>query len=447
MASGNSKIIAIAIVIVSFLAFFAGFRYNAFQVLKDGKYLDNQAESLVMGRLVKSRTDGIFSSGALCGRCQAEKKDTALFNYQYKAFIEDIPCKRFYPYLSQIGFHAVVYSLIDRVSPFTSVTDLELLRSFKSGMLALVMSLVVLWFFLEMGLWPAVFVFSGILLTPWITFLGKELWFCVWTNFIPFVAALFLLRKEYRQNIPSGPVILLLTILAILFNFIYNGYEWVTTTLIMASVPFFYYWRKAAWPLKKLLRRTGWLIAGSLAAALATFSVLVYQISLVKGSLSEGIDWIIFSFQKRSYGGADALPEVFEKQLHHSIWEVFLINLGGVAFRFPRFISDHVPRYFGGILNAEILFLLMIITFLVFYRRNLLKLSSESITRLKNLVITTWISLLAPFSWFVIFKGHAWSHFHINYITWDMPFMMFMMALTGVLVVELFKVVRKQQTR
>ena len=431
MASGNSKIIAIAIIAVSFLAFFTGFRYNAWHVLKDGRYLDTQAESMVMGRLVKSRTDGIFSSGGLCGRCQAEKKDTALFNYQYKAFTEDIPCNRFYPYLSQIGFNAVIYSLIDRASPFTSATDLELLRSFKSGMLALVLSLVVLWFFLEMGIWPAVFVFSGIFLTPWITFMGRDLWFCVWTNFIPFVAALFLLRKEYCQNKPSGPVILLLTILAILFNFIYNGYEWVTTTLIMASVPFFYYWRIAAWPMKKLLRRISWLIAGSIAAALATFSILVYQISLVKGSFSEGIDWIIFSFQKRSYGGAEVLPEVFEKQLHHSIWEVFLINLGGMAFRFPRFISDHVPRYFGGILNAEILFLLVVITFLVFYRRNLLKISSDKINFMKNLVITTWISLLAPFSWFVIFKGHAWSHFHINYITWWMPFGLFAMALIG----------------
>lgn len=431
MAISKSKIIAISVFIISFVVFYAGFRYNTWQVLKNGKFLDNQAESLVVGRLVKSAADGITSSGGLCGRCYNQKNDTALFENQYRAFLNNESCKKYVPYLSQIGFHAMVYFAIDKASPFKKSTDLQIMYAFKSGMLAMVMSFIVLWFLLELGLLPAIFVSAGILLTPWFTFLGRDLWFCIWTNFLPFLAALFILRQENRTGKLNGRSILLIVSLVVLFSFIYNGFEWVTTTLIMTAVPFFYYWRMGQWPFARLAKRIGWLVAGSLASVMITFSILIYQIAQVKGTISKGIEWLIFSFQKRTYGGGEDLPEVFEKQIDHSIWEVFLINLGGVAFPFPAFISQHVPRYFGGILFAEILFILLIITFLIFYRRNFLKIKEENRKWLQNLSIVTWISLLAPFSWFVIFKGHAWSHHHINYITWWMPFGLFVMALLG----------------
>jgi hypothetical protein len=43
----------------------------------------------------------------------------------------------------------------------------------------------------------------------------------------------------------------------------------------------------------------------------------------------------------------------------------------------------------------------------------------------------TWFSLLAPLSWFVIFKGHSFIHTHMNAITWHMPFMFLGFALVG----------------
>lgn len=417
--------------LLSFLAFFAGFRYNAWKVLEHNRLPDNQGESMAVGRLVKSRTDGVFSAAGLCGRCNDGPKDSSLFAYQFTAYENDIPCKKFEPYLSQIGFHAAVYSMIDSISPFSSKVTLNRIRDFKSATLAMVMSFILLWFFLEMGLLPAIFVFFGVLLTPWFTFLGRDLLLCVWTNYLPFLVALFLLRKENTCGKLSEFKILLCSSLAILANFIFNGYEWVTTTLIMASVPFFYYWKKDNWPLKKLVRRISWLVAGSLASLLVSFSILIFQISKVKGSFSTGIDWLIFSFQKRTYGSADQMPEIIEKQLDHSILEVFKFSFGGAAFLLPSFLADHLSFFFNRIFFAEIVFLLMILTFLLFYKSNFLNLSSEKIQTPKNLAIISWISILAPLSWSVIFKGHAWSHYHINYITWFMPFGLFVMALAG----------------
>jgi hypothetical protein len=439
MAIRKSKIIAISVYFISFVAFFCGFLFNAWGVLEKNKFLDPQAETLVIGRLVKSRTDGIFSAGALCGRCTEKPKNISLFDYQYLAYKENLPCKSFYPYLSQIGFHAIFYSMIDQVSPFSPNINLWILRAFKCATLALIMSLIVHWFLLEFGIISAIFVFLGVLLTPWFTYLGRDLWFCVWTNFLPFVISLFMLRRERTLQRPSEIHILLFTSIAILVNFIFNGYEWVTTTLIMATIPFFYYWRKDEWPLRKLVRRLSWLIAGSLASLFATFSVLIFQISRVKGSLSEGIDWIIFSFQKRSYGNADALPEVYAKQVNHNLVDVFYSYFKATAFRLPSWLTGILPSYLHKVFFWEIILVFLIFSVLIFFKGNPLRLPSARKNLLVNLSVTTWISILAPFSWYVIFKGHAWSHSHINYITWFMPFCLFGLAMAGATISSLIE--------
>jgi len=438
MKSTTSKINPFLILALCFLLFFTGLYFNPFNVLINDKRIDNQAESIVVGRLVKSKSDGVFSSAGLCGRCKNDLSGSALFDYQSTALIENHACKDFSPYYSQIGFHGVIYSLILKASPLPSIYDITILRVFKVAMLAVVLSLIVLWFYLEFGLLAALFVAAGVVLTPWITYLGRDLWFCIWTNFLPFLTALFLLKRHSeRQNLADWKILLFVN-LAILANFVINGYEWVSTTVVMATIPFFYYWQKERWSLKKLFRHLAWLTGGVTVSLLATFSILAYQISLIRGKFSDGIDWIIFSFQKRAHGGADSLPEVYEKQVSHPLYEVFLKYFSAPAFKFPGFIARHTPWYLDGILFIELIFLFLLATWLIFYRNKLLRLSSLHIKTIQALAVSTWISVLAPFSWFVIFKGHAWSHDHIDYITWFMPFCLFGIALVGTILSAAF---------
>jgi hypothetical protein len=432
MVSGKPKISPKLIFIISVVAFFCGFNFNFWGVADSEKFevYDRQSESFTLGRLVKSRTDGIFSGAGLSGRCDCEGTLKEKIDFQFTAYTQDKECGKYYPYLSQIGLHGTFYSTLDAISPFSSPVNLKLLRAVKSALLAVSMSLILLWFYYELGLGAAIAVFLTILLTPWFTLMGKDLWFCIWTNFLPFTVLLFLLRKESRRGSPSGFRILLWANLAILFNFIFNGYEWVSTTLVMATVPLFYYWRKDRWPFKKLLRRFSWMVAGSIISLLATFTFLAYQVSLVKGKFSEGVEWILFSFQKRAYGGAE-VPEVYAEQTSHSLWQVFLRYLSGAAFELPSFLAKHLPWAFSRVFFAELLFVFALLTILFFYPGRLLKVDSEKLRNLRNLAIVTWISILAPFSWYVIFKGHAWSHSPINFITWFMPFCLFGMAMLG----------------
>lgn len=431
MKSKQPKIISLLVLFAGFLLFFTGFFFDPFKVTIGEKRLDNQAESLVIGRLVKSRSDGMFSAGGLCGRCKNDSAATHIIDYQYTAFHNGHACEKYIPYLSQIGFHGVIYSLIEKASPFSPSADLTLLHVFKSGMLAGVMSLIVYWFFLEFGLLSSLLVMAGIALTPWFTYLGRDLWFCIWTNYLPFLLGLYLLKNRSEKSRPSGWLILLAVNLAILANFVINGYEWVSATLVMAAMPFFYYGIKDRWPLKNLVRHIAWLVAGSVASLLLTFTVLVYQISLVKGSFSDGIRWIIFSFQKRAHGSAEGLPEVYEKQVSQPLYEVFLKYFSAPAFKFPGFITRHTPWYLDGVLFIELILLFFLASWLIFFRPGRLSLAPARHNVLKALSITTWVSILAPFSWYIIFKGHAWSHDHIDFITWFMPFCLFGLALTG----------------
>jgi hypothetical protein len=438
MKSNTPKISSLFVVAFTFLLFFTGLFFNPFGVLINDKRIDNQAESIVVGRLVKSHSDGMFSKAGLCGRCNIGLNDSTLFDYQYIALKEKHSCKDYTPYYSQIGFHGVIYYLILKASPLPSTYDITVLRVFKVAMLAGVLSLIVLWFYLEFGLLAALFVAAGVVLTPWITYLGRDLWFCVWTNFLPFLTALFLLKRQSeRQNLADWKILLVVNLM-ILLNFVINGYEWVSTTLVMASIPFFYYWLKDRWRTKKLINHLAWLISGSVASLLLTFSILAYQISLTRGKFSDGIEWIIFSFQKRAHGGGEDLPEVYEKQVSHPLYEVFLQYFSAPAFKFPDFITKHTPRYFDGILFIELIVAFMLATWFIFYRNKWLRLSLHQLQNLKALAFTTWISILAPFSWYVIFKGHAWSHHHIDYITWFMPFCLFGLAVLGAVMSSVF---------
>jgi hypothetical protein len=50
------------------------------------------------------------------------------------------------------------------------------------------------------------------------------------------------------------------------------------------------------------------------------------------------------------------------------------------------------------------------------------------------LVSATWFSILAPLSWFIVFKSHSYIHTHVNYVVWQMPFIFFGFAVWGIVI-------------
>jgi hypothetical protein len=65
--------------------------------------------------------------------------------------------------------------------------------------------------------------------------------------------------------------------------------------------------------------------------------------------------------------------------------------------------------------------------------------SASDRTKITALIGATWFAILAPLSWFVIFKAHSYIHTHMNAITWHMPFTLFGFALTGFVISNIMK--------
>ena len=85
-------------------------------------------ESLVVGRMIKAKRDGIFSAGGLTGQVSGIKQltinDTLQWSgqavsSQYQAYYNDLDFTSFNPYFSQIGFQAISFSLIDKILPLS----------------------------------------------------------------------------------------------------------------------------------------------------------------------------------------------------------------------------------------------------------------------------------------------------------------------------------------
>ncbi|MBT7188802.1 MAG: hypothetical protein HN560_03500 [Anaerolineae bacterium] len=56
------------------------------------------------------------------------------------------------------------------------------------------------------------------------------------------------------------------------------------------------------------------------------------------------------------------------------------------------------------------------------------------------LLVTAWYSTLAPLSWFVVFKAHAYIHTSLDFLVWQMPFMFFGLALSGYAIQYLYAI-------
>ncbi len=76
-----------------------------------------------------------------------------------------------------------------------------------------------------------------------------------------------------------------------------------------------------------------------------------------------------------------------------------------------------------------LIFLAATLIWLLFVRR--LRINGDC-AKINALSATLWISILAPLSWFVIFKGHSYVHKVHDPIVWFMPFMFYGIGLLGV---------------
>ena len=434
----------IAIWAVSILLLFFGFLFNLWHVAEqqwfDGHQRDT--ESLVIGRMVKSRQDGIFSAGGLNGagmttNVQQDWITSNQIDNQYAAYLNKGSFDTFSTYMSQPGGQSMIFSLFDRLIPLSPKIKLWSFYVLTALLSAIALTAIVVWFYEEFGGWVAIFVIGSAVLSQWLTVFGKNLWWSLWAFYLPMIAVMYFL-KRYRETLDQQLIRFGIVIfIAVSIKCFINGYEYITTTLVMMMVPLVYYVILDKWNGRQCIK---WTLAAGLGSGVAIFLsllLLCFQIGAAKDGFMDGVAHVIWSFGKRTYANAEDYPPVYAASLKAGTIGVVITYMNGVFFDLNNYLfvtNDFVSNFLLKIRYYYLIVLFIAMSALLFWRSNKVR-QTERQQHFIALISATWFSILAPLSWFVIFKAHSYIHTHMSFLLWQMPFTLFGFAVLGTAVI------------
>jgi hypothetical protein len=430
-----------------------GFYSNIWRVAEPGWFLAHEkgSEAHVVGRMVKSRQEGIFSAAGLMGvglrkrpweaasptsielqEDQSQFPRGTVVEFQYQAYADGLPIDTYSVYLSQVGGQGILFSVFDRLSPLSPGETLEFFYLLTSVLSALALTLVILWFGGEFGWFVAMLLVVSTVASQWLVVFGRNLWWSMWAFYLPMVSVLLYLRFRKVSEIRWAGFGTLV-FLAVLIKCLANGYEYMTTTLVMMVVPMVYYGALDGWGRRRFFQGTSAAVLGSGLAIAVSLAILLTQIASVKGGIADGLSHLAFSFGSRTHGAAENFPASYAQNLEAGTLGVLMVYLKGVFFDLNNFLETGNPLVRRFLFSIRFLYLIVLFFFMsliVFLRRNA-SLRSEEWKRQSALLWATWFSILAPLSWFIMFKAHSHEHPHMNHVVWQMPFTLFGFAVCG----------------
>jgi hypothetical protein len=418
---------------------FLGFNGNAWRVAEPAFFENHQIamESFIVGRIVKTEGDGLLSAGGLPGLigpdAAAPDIENANYKFQYQAYRQSLPYQSFAPYKSQNGGQGMLFGALDALIPQSHPEKLDLFHGLTSLLSAAALALLLVWCFREFGFGAGVIALIAAVLSQWLAVFGRNLWWSIWAFYLPMVIVLYTLAHAGGtlkiRPLRFGQVVFL----AVLLKCFFNGYEYITTTLIMMVVPYVYYSvrDRAGW--KNLFAGLLTAVAASALAILASMVLLCFQIAAVDGSFLRGIEHIESSFLRRTYADAALFPADYTASLEASPVDVVITYLKATYFDVNNFLA--APSVAAANYIYKIRYGYLIVLFAAASAALPLLLRFKPNTGLRPaagaLIAALWFSLLAPLSWLIIFKAHSYIHTFMNNLVWQMPFTLLGFAACG----------------
>lgn len=406
---------------VFFLLLFLSYTTNLLRITPSDLFhgFERQPEGLVVGRLVRSSHEGIFSKGGLTGVNYDSSTERTPEQYavdlaaQHDLYLLDKTVPDSYQaYKSQSGGQALVFSVLQEVIPASSGVKLMIFRAFNALLVALVFVLFGGWIYRNFGAIAGSITLLLILYSSWLNMYAHNLWWVLWNFYLPFITVLLVLEQRHKeQKKYTDTRIMIYLFIAVFAKCFFTGFEFITTSLVAAFCPIVYYYL-----LEKKSFRDFFIFSFKagvtmILAVLAQMMMLVTQIKALEGHFSDGINHIVESFTKRT------------ETAEASLWEVVMMYLKGDFLN----IGGNMYIYFG-VLFLIFLVLTLIVSFL-----------QKNNNHIKALAITFGFSVLAPLSWLIIFKQHSFEHPHMDYIVWYIPFILYGYSIVGILVASCFK--------
>jgi hypothetical protein len=423
--------------ISSFFLLFFSFQHNAFHVAENSWFTNFQddSESLVIGRLVKSKNEGVLSSqGRLISYDYGSENWVSKANKVYEGDLKNE--RKYNEYSSQLGLQGIVFSTLDKSLNKLNIIAIKdrinIYHAIASSLLALVLASVVVLFYLEIGGLASVLLLLSLILSQWIVVMGKNLYWVEALMFIPFLAMFAMHKSEELKSRINLKLLYLLAFSTIMLRCL-NGYEYVSTILIAMISPIVYFAVKNNWNNLKTIKRIMFTGLAGVFGFLVALLLHIWQLQISTHSFSRAWEIILSRIIVRTHGNPDQFSEEYRHSLEASNFEVIHTYLNGTAIDLHTLFGF---KYFQLISYEDLIWVFLIASILTFTK---FKYITENYHKLLALTVTTWITFFAPISWFVLAKGHSYIHTHINYILWHLPFTIFGFALVGFVTYLLLK--------
>jgi hypothetical protein len=423
------------IFLLSCIALFAGFYLNIYNTSlpKEMNSFGMISESLMMGRLAETHKNGLFSASGLLGFARQEGDTASDYKKQYRIYLEDLEYNSYYVYRTIGGFSGFVFGLIDEITGFSTHFNIKLFRFINSSLAAATLSFVFLFIFHYTGFLPWLLALLSVIFSIALTPFGSNLFYCFWAFYLPFLIVLYLLVQEDLNGRYSHKTALALIFAGMAVKGLFTSMEFITSILIMMMVPLFFFTVRNRWPVKLFLKRFLSYSLAALAGVVFTLLILSVQIAIYDGSANAGVNHIVKSWHKRTGGQHNSyeFDPFIEKSLKAKNSLVIKSQLEKEGIRIHNVFNQKGAQKAGWTLKYGYIlasFGIASIFLLIF-----LKIRPSDPGRQINqaFILMTAISVLAPFSWFIIFKGHTWVHYNLVNLVWYFPFVILAAATVG----------------
>ena len=422
-----------SVTILGTLFLLPNFYRNKWGVVEAVRYEDWQSryDRLVIARLVKTRQEGFLSASGLLGL-----GDVKEWNYlhrtnrrQFNAYINGDNFRTYFVYKSNPGFQGVLYGIFDQILFFNQSTKLKLFRGFTALASALVFGIIVSASIREFGWLSGILILLFAAFSAWTILPAGTIFYNYWSFYLPTLLTAYLLAEADRKNAFESKKIYSIIFITVLMKIVLSGFDFVTTVLVMTTVPFIFFSIYNRWSWKLLFERlikTGLVL---LAATLTGLLILSLQIDTYTGDVESAGSHIfdrlaIYTIENPAiFGEGDASAQTST------------LAVAAKYFMIPA-LAIHFQKMTMQILYWHLVLVFLLFSIIFFLRHRL----TEQVfpNRGIALIAATWYSLLAPLSWFVIFKKHSFIHTHVNPMVWQMPFTLLGLALCGFVIIELF---------
>jgi hypothetical protein len=443
------KVRSVIFIVLSITILFSDFNSDSLRVA--GEYFSDPhqitLESFIIGRVVKSDRDGVFSAGGLTGLVGPDaappNTESPNYRFQFQAYLHSLSFQTYSIYKSQIGAQGMVFGALNSILPFPPADKLSIFHAIASLASALILSLILFWFYREFGATVGVAVLAGTALSQWLVVFAHSLWWSTWAFYLPMAAVMFYLCRPIAAGNFSFLKFGALVLFAVMGKCFFNGYEYITAALMMMVVPFLYACVREQTGLRFFLKGLATAVLGSCLAILGSMTILCFQIYTVEGSLLAGVDHILFSLLGRTYANPQDFPAGYAAGLQANPIDVVATYLRGIYLDLNHYVrvpSGFVTNFFFQTRYLYLILLFAASSALLLYLVR--KTSADIRRRALALSAAMGFSILAPLSWLIIFKAHSYVHTFMNNIVWEMPFTIYGFAVCGLALAKTLEILK-----